>query len=66
MALGIFAGGAMILSIDRLSDANISLSFAPGLLTIVLVLGVLLGFLASLIPVHRSTRLEVLDAIQAV
>jgi ABC-type lipoprotein release transport system permease subunit len=29
------------------------------------VLGVVLGFLASLIPARRSTRLEVLDAINA-
>jgi putative ABC transport system permease protein len=31
----------------------------------VLVLGVVLGFLAALIPARRSTRLEVLEAIQA-
>jgi ABC-type lipoprotein release transport system permease subunit len=32
---------------------------------LVLVLGIGLGFLASLIPAYRSTRLEVLDAINA-
>lgn len=66
MALGIFAGAALILSIDRPSDANISLSFAPMLLGVVLVLGVLLGFLAALIPARRSTHQEVLEAIQSV
>jgi putative ABC transport system permease protein len=65
MALGIFTGAALILSIDRLSDADIALSIAPVMLLVVLVLGVLLGFLAALIPARRSTRLEVLEAIQA-
>ena len=35
------------------------------LLAVVLVLGVVLGLLASLIPARRSTRLDVLDAIQS-
>jgi putative ABC transport system permease protein len=65
MALGLFCGIALILGIDRLSSANISITL-PGLqLVLVLVLGIGLGFLASLIPAHRSTRLEVLDAIGA-
>ncbi len=34
-------------------------------LVLVLVLGIVLGVLASLIPARRSTRLDVLDAIQA-
>ena len=66
IALGAFAGMATILSIDRLSDANIAFNIPWTWLLIVLVLGVLLGFLAALIPAKRSTRLEVLDAIQAV
>ena len=38
----------------------------PGVqLLLILVLGISLGFLASLIPARRSTRLEVLDAIGA-
>jgi putative ABC transport system permease protein len=56
---------ALILGIDRLSDANISISVPGVQLLLILVLGVSLGFLASLIPAHRSTRLEVLDAIGA-
>ena len=32
---------------------------------LVLVLGVLLGLLASYLPARRSTHLEVLDAIQS-
>jgi putative ABC transport system permease protein len=35
------------------------------LLAVVLVLGVVLGLLASLIPARRSTRLDVLEAIQS-
>jgi putative ABC transport system permease protein len=65
MALGIFTGVALILSIDRLSDANIGISLPPVQLLVVLVLGIGLGFLAALIPAKRSTRLEVLDAIHA-
>jgi putative ABC transport system permease protein len=62
--LGLAVGWGVIASIDRLSDASIGLAF-PGLyLLAVLVLGVGLGFLASIIPARRSTRLEVLDAIQ--
>jgi len=34
-------------------------------LLLVLVLGVVLGVVASYIPSRRSTRLEVLDAIQS-
>ncbi len=34
------------------------------MLAVVLVAGIGLGLLASLIPARRSTRLEVLDAIQ--
>jgi len=35
------------------------------MMALVLILGVVLGFLASLIPAQRSTSLEVLDAINA-
>jgi putative ABC transport system permease protein len=48
-----------------LNDAGISLSIPWTLLIIVLALGVFLGLLASIIPARRSTRLEVLEAIQA-
>ena len=56
---------ALILSIDRLAEANISFSFPWLQLLIILVLGLGLGLLASLVPARRSTRLDVLDAIQA-
>ena len=56
---------AALISIDRLTDASIDFSFPVLLLAVVLVLGVVLGLLASLIPARRSTRLDVLDAIQA-
>jgi putative ABC transport system permease protein len=65
MLLGIFAGFALISAIDRLSGAGIDISLPPGLLGLVLGLGLLLGFLAALIPAHRSTRLDVLEAIQS-
>ena len=63
--LGVFVGAALIFAIDRLSDAGIALSIPWLLLIIVLVLGIGLGLLASVIPARRSTRLEVLEAIQA-
>ena len=65
VVLGVFTGWALIFGIDRLSDAGIAFSVPGGMLALVLVLGIGLGFLASLIPAQRSTRLEVLDAINA-
>jgi putative ABC transport system permease protein len=65
VVLGLAVGWGLIASIDRITDAGIDLGF-PGLqLLLVLVLGVALGLVASFIPARRSTRLEVLDAIQA-
>jgi putative ABC transport system permease protein len=65
IALGVFMGWALIHSIQRLSDAEIGLSIPGWRILIVLVLGIVLGVLASLIPARRSTKLDVLDAIQA-
>ena len=65
MLLGLFTGWALIYSIDRLSDAEIAFAFPWARLLLVVVLGVVLGLLASWIPARRSTRLEVLDAIDA-
>jgi putative ABC transport system permease protein len=65
VALGLFMGWSLIHSVDRLTDAEISLGVPYGRLVLVLVLGIALGVLASLIPARRSTRLDVLDAIQA-
>lgn len=54
-----------MLAISRLSDADIDVSLPPVLLGIILALGLVLGVLASLIPARRSTRLDVLEAIQS-
>jgi len=64
VALGLFLGWSLIHAINRSSDAGIALSLPWGRLAAILILGVVLGVLASLIPARRSTRLDVLDAIQ--
>ena len=63
--LGLFVGWALVRSISNVSETGISFSFPAGRLILVLVLGILMGFLAALIPARRSTRLDVLEAIQA-
>jgi putative ABC transport system permease protein len=65
LLLGIFVGWALIHSIDRLSDATIAFSLPGFRILLILVLGVGLGVLASLIPARRSTKLDVLDAIES-
>ena len=65
IALGLVVGYGLIAAINRLSDASIGFAFPGPLLVIVLVLGIILGFLASILPARRSTRLDVLDAVQA-
>ena len=65
VVLGLFMGWSLIHAINRLSSANVALSLPYGRLGLVLVLGVVLGVLASLIPSRRSTKLDVLDAIQS-
>ena len=65
IVLGTFVGWALIYTIDRLSEAEIGFSLPFGQLALFLAAGVILGFLASLIPARRSTRLEVLEAIQS-
>jgi len=64
VGLGLFMGWALVSSISRLSGADVSLSLPATRLVIVLAAGILLGVLASLIPARRSTKLDVLDAIQ--
>ena len=64
LAMGAFTGFALVYTIDRQSDADIGVNFAPLQLVIVLVAGVVLGYLAALIPAARSTKPEVLEAIQ--
>jgi putative ABC transport system permease protein len=65
IVLGLVVGYGLIAAINRLSDASIGLTFPGPLLVLILVLGVVLGFLASILPARRSTRLDVLDAVQA-
>ena len=62
--MGAFMGFALVAAIDRSSSADIGVNFAPLQLAIVLVAGVALGYLAALIPASRSTKPEILDAIQ--
>ena len=50
VALGLFCGVALILGIDRLSDANISISLPGVQLLLILVLGISLGFLGRSSP----------------
>jgi putative ABC transport system permease protein len=64
IVMGVFTGGALVLAINRLSNAAIDLNFALWQILLVLVAGVVLGYLAALIPAGRSTRPEVLEAIQ--
>ncbi len=65
IVLGLLVGWGLLVAINRLSDASIALGFPFARLLLVLVLGVLLGVMASFLPARRSTRLEVLDAIQS-
>ena len=65
LLLGLFVAWGLIHAIDRLADADIAFSVPGTRLVLVLVLGVSLGVLASLIPARRSTKLDVLDAIQS-
>jgi putative ABC transport system permease protein len=65
MLLGLFTAWALIFSIDRLAEGNIGFSVPAMQLLLILGLGLVLGLLAALIPARRSTRLDVLDAIQA-
>ena len=55
----------LVLSFNRLSEATITPSIPWVELIVILVLGVLLGVLAALLPARRSTKMEVLDAIAA-
>ncbi len=65
MLTGVVVSLLLVLSFNRLSDATITPSIPWVELVVILVLGVLLGVLAALLPARRSTRMEVLDAIAA-
>lgn len=62
---GLFLALSLVVSINRLSEAQITPSLPVLELVGIVVVGVVLGVLAALIPARRSTRLEVLDAIAA-
>jgi putative ABC transport system permease protein len=66
---GLFLGLAlsllMVLSINRQSEATLSPSIPYGQLALILLLGVVLGVVAALLPARRSTRLTVLEAVAA-
>ncbi|WP_148288564.1 ABC transporter permease [Ilumatobacter nonamiensis] len=64
VVMGVVTGFALVYGINRLSDAGIDINFAWVTLAVILVLGVLLGYLAALIPANRSTKTELLEAIQ--
>ncbi len=61
--LGLFSGWAVIRAMNRIDEVSIDFALPVGRLVLVIVVGVVLGFLAALIPARRSTRLDVLDAI---
>lgn len=65
LLLGLVVGWALVRSVGASTDAGVGFSFPAGHLLLVLVLGTVLGLLASLIPARRSTRLDVLESIQA-
>ncbi|MCB0972792.1 MAG: FtsX-like permease family protein [Acidimicrobiales bacterium] len=62
---GLGSGWALVFAVNRSAETDLSYSLPLLQLVVVLVLGVVLGYLASLIPARRSTRLDVLDAINA-
>lgn len=62
---GLIVALAVVVSINRLSEATIDPSIPYLELIGVLVLGIALGVLAALVPARRSTRLPVLEAIAA-
>lgn len=65
VVLGLFSGWIVIRSVRRLGNVDIAMEFAPGRISLIILAGVFLGIVASLLPAKRSTRLDVLDAIQA-
>lgn len=65
LVLGFTVSLLMVLAINRQGDAGLGLSVPWGQLAVILVLGVVLGILAALLPSRRSTRLDVLDAVSA-
>jgi putative ABC transport system permease protein len=65
LVLGLAVSLLMVVSINRGSDVSLSPSIPYGQLALILLLGVVLGVLAALLPARRSTKLTVLDAVAA-
>jgi putative ABC transport system permease protein len=65
LVLGLGVSLLMVFSINQHSDLSLSPSVPVVQLVTILIVGVVLGVLAALLPARRSTRLEVLDAISA-
>ncbi|WP_107765553.1 ABC transporter permease [Nocardioides terrigena] len=65
LVLGLVVSLLLLVSINRDSQAAVTPSIPWIELVVILVLGVLIGVLAALLPARRSTKLEVLDAISA-
>jgi putative ABC transport system permease protein len=65
LLLGSLVAYGIVHAINGSADADVPFSLPWGILAIVLVLGIGLGLLASWIPSRRSTKLDVLDALQA-
>jgi len=63
--LGGFCGWALLQALRRWTQLDIGVNWAIGRLGVVVALGLLLGYMASVLPARRSTRLDVLDAIEA-
>lgn len=63
VAVGLLTGWGAIFAIERLTDAQIDFSIPIVLVGAVIVIGAVLGVLASLLPARRSTKASVLDAL---
>jgi putative ABC transport system permease protein len=65
LVTGIVVSLGLLAAVSRLGSTEVSPDVPLLMVLGILVLGVALGFLAALIPARRSTRLDVLDAVQA-
>ena len=62
----LLTGWVLVRPISRLcEDIHLAFNWTLGRVAFVLVLGVLLGILAAWVPARRSTRLDLLESIQA-
>lgn len=63
VVVGLVTGWGAIFAIERLTDAQIDFQIPIALIGAVLVIGAVLGVLASLLPARRSTKASVLNAL---